>query len=117
MTPWIQGAGGVLWTNHKYPAYGDTTANLNTNGPNGDASVWNFTPQGGGWGCITLPTLTDRSTSVRTQFMFLRLRSATVNPGVNVSVQLSVGLFLVGSDLRRSAMKLNPLLECGSQFL
>jgi len=46
-TPWFQGAGGVLWTNHKYPAYGDTTVSLTTNGPNGDASVWNFTPQGG----------------------------------------------------------------------
>ena len=32
-TPWLQGAGGVLWTNHKYPSYGDTTVNLTTNGP------------------------------------------------------------------------------------
>ncbi len=47
VTPWVQGAGGLLWTNHKYPAYGDTTINIHNNGPNGDASVWNFTPQGG----------------------------------------------------------------------
>jgi len=45
--PWVQGAGGLLWTNHKYPAFGSTILNLINDGPNSDASVWNFTPQGG----------------------------------------------------------------------
>ncbi len=46
--PWVQGAGGVVWTDHKYPAVG----NLNPldptqTGPSADTSVWNFTPQFG----------------------------------------------------------------------
>ncbi len=54
--PWAQGAGGLLWTNHKYPAFGgpplSSTAGfsystLGDNGPNDETSVWNFTPQFG----------------------------------------------------------------------
>ncbi len=90
MTPWIQGAGGVLWTNHKYPAYGDTTANLTINGPNGDASVWNFTPQGG----VGLHYFTNPKRSLDFSANAVHISSASLgdrNPGVNVSVQLSVG--------------------------
>jgi lipid A 3-O-deacylase len=47
ITPWAQAAGGLLWTNHKFPSYGSTVPNLAVNGPNGETSVWNFTPQGG----------------------------------------------------------------------
>lgn len=90
VTPWIQGAGGVLWTNHKYPAYGDTTPNLTTNGPNGDASVWNFTPQAGvGMHYFTRP---DRSIDVSANA--IHISSASLgdrNPGVNVTLQFSVG--------------------------
>ena len=47
LMPWVQGAGGLLWTNHKYPAFGGTPYNLQNDGPNAETSVWNFTPQGG----------------------------------------------------------------------
>ena len=90
LTPWFQGAGGVLWTNHKYPAYGDTTANLTTNGPNGDASVWNFTPQAG----IGLHYFTRPNRSVDFSANGIHISSASLgdrNPGVNASVQFSVG--------------------------
>jgi len=89
-TPWFQGAGGVLWTNHKYPAYGDTTVNLTTNGPNGDASVWNFTPQGG----AGLHYFTRPNRSIDFSAMGVHISSASLgdrNPGVNASVQFSVG--------------------------
>ncbi|QHN03129.1 acyloxyacyl hydrolase [Granulicella sp. WH15] len=89
-TPWAQAAGGVLWTNHKYPAYGDTTTNLNTNGPNGDASVWNFTPQGGvGFHYFTRP-----NRSVDFSANAVHISSASLgdrNPGVNVSLQFTLG--------------------------
>ena len=89
-TPWFQGAGGVLWTNHKYPAYGDTTVNLTTNGPSGDASVWNFTPQGG----VGLHYFTRPNRSVDFSVMGIHISSASLgdrNPGVNASIQASVG--------------------------
>lgn len=89
-TPWLQGAGGVLWTNHKYPSYGDTTVNLTTNGPGGDASVWNFTPQGG----IGLHYFTRQNRSVDFSAMGIHISSASLgdrNPGVNASIQFSVG--------------------------
>ena len=89
-TPWVQGAGGILWTNHKYPAYGDTTANLQVNGPNGETSVWNFTPQGGvGFHYFTRP---DRSVDFSANA--IHISSASLgdrNPGVNASVQFSLG--------------------------
>jgi lipid A 3-O-deacylase len=89
-TPWVQGAGGLLWTNHKYPSYGDTSANLNTNGPNGDASIWNFTPQGGvGFHYFTRP---DRSIDFTASGVHISSSSlGDRNPGVNASVQFSVG--------------------------
>lgn len=90
LTPWMQGAGGVLWTNHKYPSYGDTSPNLNTNGPNGDASVWNFTPQVG----IGAHYFTRPARSIDVGVNAIHISSASLgdrNPGVNVSLQLSVG--------------------------
>lgn len=90
ITPWVQGAGGVLWTNHKYPAYGNTTANITINGPNGDASVWNFTPQGG----IGLHYFTRPNRSVDFSANGIHISSASLgdrNPGVNASVHVSIG--------------------------
>lgn len=90
LTPWIQGAGGVLWTNHKYPSYGDTTVNLNTNGPNGDSSVWNFTPQGG----VGLHYFTRPDRSLDFSANAVHISSASLgdrNPGVNAALQFSVG--------------------------
>ncbi len=90
LTPWVQGAGGLLWTNHKYPAYGDTTVNIHNNGPNGDASVWNFTPQGG----IGMHYFTRKDRSLDFSANAVHISSASLgdrNPGVNASVQFSVG--------------------------
>ena len=89
-TPWVQAAGGVLWTNHKYPAYGDTTASIPTNGPNGDASVWNFTPQGG----VGFHYFTHPNRSVDFSANAVHISSASLgdrNPGVNASVQFTLG--------------------------
>ena len=90
ITPWAQAAGGLLWTNHKYPAYGNTTANITTNGPNGETSVWNFTPQGG----IGLHYFTRPNRSIDFSANGEHISSASLgdrNPGVNASVQFSVG--------------------------
>ena len=89
--PWVQGAGGVVWTNHKYPAIGNLNPqDLASNGPGGDTSVWNFTPQFGvGAHYFVRP---------RRSFDFaanaVHLSSASLgdkNPGVNTSVLFSVG--------------------------
>ena len=88
--PWAQAAGGVLWTNHKFPAYGNTTANYNENGPNGETSVWNFTPQGG----IGAHYFTRRNRSIDLSANATHISSASLgdrNPGVNASVQFSLG--------------------------
>ena len=89
--PWLQGAGGVVWTNHKYPEVGDTNpANLASNGPSGDTSVWNFTPQ---FGLGTHYFLKPRR-SLDFSANAVHLSSASLgdkNPGVNASVQFSVG--------------------------
>lgn len=88
--PWVQGAGGVLWTNHKYPAYGQGPVNLGNDGPNSDASVWNFTPQGG----IGLHYFVRPRRSLDLGANAVHISSASLgdrNPGVNASVQFSVG--------------------------
>ena len=88
--PWVQGAGGVLWTNHKYPAYGQGPVNLGNDGPNADASVWNFTPQGG----IGLHYFVRPRQSLDLGANAVHISSASLgdrNPGVNASVQFSLG--------------------------
>jgi lipid A 3-O-deacylase len=90
-TPWFQGAGGVLYTTHKYPAYGNTDPlNLTANGPYGDASVWNFTPQAG----IGAHYFTRPNRSIDFSVNSVHISSSSLgdrNPGVNVSLQASVG--------------------------
>ena len=102
--PWIQGAGGLVWTNHKYPAYGIATASsgpttigppdgqtyLDNDGPNADTSVWNFTPQ---FGVGTHYFVRPRR-SIDVSANAVHISSASLgdrNPGVNASVQFSVG--------------------------
>ena len=90
LSPWIQGAGGVLYTTHKYPSYGDTTVNLQTNGPNGDASVWNFTPQFG----VGAHYFTRADRSFDFSANAVHISSASLgdrNPGVNASIQFALG--------------------------
>ncbi len=90
ITPWFQGAGGVLWTNHKYPAYGGPPYNVNNDGPNADASVWNFTPQGG----IGAHYFISPRRSIDLGMNAVHISSASLgdrNPSVNASLQFSLG--------------------------
>jgi hypothetical protein len=88
---WAQAAGGVLWTNHKYPAYGPfTTPTIANSGPNSETSVWNFTPQGG----IGLHYFLRPNRSLDLSANAIHISSASLgdkNPGVNASVQFSLG--------------------------
>lgn len=90
--PWAQAAGGILWTNHKYPAYPlpDSPVNLRNYGADANASVWNFTPQGG----IGIHIFTQPKRSVDLGANAIHISSASLgdrNPGVNASVQFTVG--------------------------
>lgn len=89
--PWAQAAGGLLWTNHKFPAYGGLDAqNVALTGPNSDTSVWNFTPQGG----IGAHFFTRPNRSIDLSANAVHISSASLgdrNPGVNASVQFTIG--------------------------
>lgn len=90
LTPWAQAAGGLLWTNHKYPAYGSAKLSLAENGPNADASVWNFTPQGG----VGVHYFVTPRRSIDFGANAVHISSASLgdrNPGVNASVQFTIG--------------------------
>lgn len=90
LRPWVQAAGGVLWTNHKYPAFGGLPLNITNDGPNADASVWNFTPQGG----IGAHYFVRPQRSVDIGINAIHISSASLgdrNPGVNVTLQMSLG--------------------------
>jgi hypothetical protein len=87
---WGQAAGGLLWTNHKYPAFGGAPYNEQNDGPNADASVFNFTPQGG----IGLHYFLHPRRSIDLSANGVHISSASLgdrNPGVNASVQFSLG--------------------------
>ncbi len=87
---WAQGAGGLLWTNHKYPAFGSPSPSLGADGPNTEASVWNFTPQGG----IGLHYFVKPRHSIDLGANAVHISSASLgdkNPGVNASVQFTLG--------------------------
>jgi hypothetical protein len=88
--PWVQGAGGVLWTNHKYPAFGSPVLNLGNDGPHTAASVWNFTPQGG----VGVHYFVHPRRSIDFGANAVHISSASLgdkNPGVNASVQFTLG--------------------------
>lgn len=96
--PWVQGAGGLLWTDHKYPAFGGPPINgggvsLSTygnNGPNDDTSVWNFTPQFG----VGAHYFVGPKRSIDFGANAIHISSASLgdkNPGVNASVQFTLG--------------------------
>jgi hypothetical protein len=99
VAPWAQGAGGLLWTNHKYPAFGgpplSSTAGfsystLGDNGPNDETSVWNFTPQFG----VGVHYFTSARRSIDLGANAVHISSASLgdkNPGVNASVQFTLG--------------------------
>jgi lipid A 3-O-deacylase len=83
--PWFQGAGGLIYTPHKFPP--DV---LVLHGDPGGTSVWNFSPQGGmGFHYFTRPRR-----SIDIQLNAIHISSASLgdkNPGVNASVQVQVG--------------------------
>ena len=98
VAPWVQGGGGLIWTNHKYPAYGGPPAttggisnsSIGANGANDDTSVWNFTPQFG----VGAHYYLSAKRSLDFGANAIHISSASLgdrNPGVNASVQFTVG--------------------------
>lgn len=96
--PWVQGGGGLIWTNHKYPAYGGppvsaggiSNSSIGSNGANDDTSVWNFTPQFG----VGAHYYLSAKRSLDFGANAIHISSASLgdrNPGVNASVQFTVG--------------------------
>jgi hypothetical protein len=87
--PWAQGAGGLLWTNHKFPAFGSSTLSLSQDGTNTETSVWNFTPQGG----VGIRYFLSPRRSIDFGANGIHISSASLgdkNPGINASVQFSL---------------------------
>jgi len=83
--PWFQGAGGLIYTTHKFPPVQEVP-----HGTPGGSSVWNFTPQGGaGMHYFVRPkrSIDFGVNAVHTSSASLGDR----NPGVNASVQFQVG--------------------------
>jgi len=83
--PWFQGAGGLVYTTHKFPP-----DQIVPKGVPGGTCVWNFTPQGGiGAHYFIRPTR-----SIDLGVNAVHISSASLgdrNPGVNASVQIQVG--------------------------
>jgi len=74
--PWVQGAGGMIWTNHKFPPIA--------------TSVWNFSPQFG----VGLHYFVKPKQAITLAANAEHISSASLgdkNPGVNASVQFQIG--------------------------
>jgi len=85
MQPWFQGAGGLIYTTHKYPP--DV---LIPHGLPGGTSVWNFSPQGG-FGIHWFPR---PKRSIDIAINGVHISSASLgdrNPGVNALIQIQAG--------------------------
>lgn len=83
--PWFQGAGGLIYTTHKFPP-----DQLVPHGTPGGTSVWNFAPQGG----FGLHYFTRPGRSVDLGVNAVHISSASLgdrNPGVNASIQVQLG--------------------------
>lgn len=83
--PWFQGAGGLIYTFHKFPP--DV---LVPHGVPGATSVWNFSPQGG----VGLHYFTKSHRSIDLGVNAVHISSASLgdrNPGVNASLQVQIG--------------------------
>jgi hypothetical protein len=90
--PWFQGAGGLIYTTHKFPPDYLTTQTINGQTMNIDSgtSVWNFSPQGG----IGFHYFTQPKRSIDVGVNAVHISSASLgdrNPGVNASIQVQVG--------------------------
>lgn len=83
--PWVQAAGGLIYTTHKFPPNQEVPE-----GVPGGTSVWNFSPQGGGGFHYFLKP----RRSVDFGINAVHISSASLgdrNPGVNASVQFQLG--------------------------
>jgi hypothetical protein len=83
--PWFQGAGGLIYTTHKFPP--DI---LVKQGNPGGTSVWNFSPQGG----VGVHYFVRPKRSIDLGVNAVHISSASLgdrNPGVNASVQIQIG--------------------------
>jgi len=90
--PWFQGAGGLIYTTHKFPPNFLSTQTINGQvvALDGGTSVWNFSPQGG----AGFHYFTRAKRSIDVGVNAVHISSASLgdkNPGVNASVQLQVG--------------------------
>ena len=87
--PWFQGAGGLIYTTHKFPP--NFYSNPYSNPPlDGGTSVWNFAPQGG----FGIHIFTRPKRSIDLCVSGVHMSSASLgdrNPGVNASIQVQVG--------------------------
>jgi lipid A 3-O-deacylase len=84
--PWLQAAGGLIYTTHKYPPNLLSDPAL---GIDGGTSVWNFSPQGGGG----IHYFLRDKRSIDLGVNGVHISSASLgdrNPGVNASVQIHV---------------------------
>jgi len=85
--PWVQGAGGLIYTTHKFPP---NLLSVPALGIDGGTSVWNFSPQGGGG--IHYFVRSKRSIDVGVNAVHISSASlGDRNPGVNASIQIQVG--------------------------
>jgi len=83
--PWFQGAGGLIYTTHKFPP-----DELVPHGTPGGTSVFNFSPQGGGG----FHYFIHPKRSIDIGVNAVHISSASLgdrNPGVNASIQVQVG--------------------------
>lgn len=90
--PWFQGAGGLIYTTHKFPPNVQSTQNVDgqTFLLDGGTSVWNFSPQGG----IGVHYFTRARRSIDLGINAVHISSASLgdrNPGVNASIQFQLG--------------------------
>jgi hypothetical protein len=89
--PWFQGAGGLIYTTHKFPPNVQSTPTVNgVPGIDGGTCVWNFTPQGG----FGVHYFTHAKRSIDLGVNGVHISSASLgdrNPGVNASIQIQVG--------------------------
>jgi lipid A 3-O-deacylase len=83
--PWFQGAGGLIYTTHKFPP--DI---LVKHGTPGGTSVFNFSPQGG----AGVQYFISPQHSIMFSVNAIHISSASLgdkNPGVNASFQFQIG--------------------------
>ena len=90
--PWFQGAGGLIYTTHKFPPSYQSTPIItrSTYQLDGGTCVWNFSPQGG----IGIHYFTRAKRSIDLGVNGVHISSASLgdrNPGVNASIQVQVG--------------------------